>query len=189
MGFLRRFHSVTQGFTNVWWSLGQETSLGPCLNLKFFGNKCTVFKKNVQHCWEFSMALNDLVPEALCPLITPLVGHFTTKCAAVIFVEPWMSKKKTCLNWETTATLVWPCVQRTQGKSCWRNPREGGSEVLLELKEGSVWWTSLKPNRVCKFYAGELDASHVYSRLNTWNYVFVQEQIKRGNWINWCTVV
>jgi len=146
----------------------------------------------VQYCWEFSMALNDLAPGALCSLIMTLVGHCTTKCAAVIFVEPWMSNHLSQLRDHShigSAMCPEYHTKDWRGKSCWLNPRKGDSEVLLELKEGYLWWTSLKPNRVCKFDAGELDASHVYSRLNTWNYVFVQEQIKGGNWINWCTVV
>jgi len=36
-------------------------------------------------------APSDSGPGALCPLVTPLVWHFATKCAAVKFAEPLMS--------------------------------------------------------------------------------------------------
>jgi len=48
MGFLRRLHGVTPGRTEVRWLPRKETSLAPpCANLRSFGSKCTVLKKNI----------------------------------------------------------------------------------------------------------------------------------------------
>jgi len=96
MGSLRRLDVVAKGCTEVRLRPGQETSLAPpCLNIRSFGSKCTVLKKTLATLLGLSEHSSDTGPGGLCPpcpLITRLVWHLETKCAAVKFAEPWMSK-------------------------------------------------------------------------------------------------
>jgi len=52
------------------------------------------WRKNLRHCWDFSAFPSDSAPGSCASLAHPrytLVWHFAKKCAAVKFVEPWIS--------------------------------------------------------------------------------------------------
>jgi len=86
MGFLRRVHGVTKGRTEVRLRPVQERSLAPpYLDLSYFRINCPALKKNLLLFATFRR------PGHCVPLVTPLVWHFATKCAAVKFAVPWMS--------------------------------------------------------------------------------------------------
>ena len=65
-----------QGRTEVRWRPGQGRRLAPpCSNLTSYGSKCTVLRKVLRPCWDFSAPLSHSAPGALCPLdplVTPL---------------------------------------------------------------------------------------------------------------------
>ena len=67
--------------------MGQEASLAPsCSNLSSFGSKCTVLKKYLWHCWDFSAppaVIRRLIltrrPRKFTPLPSPSVPPLSTK--------------------------------------------------------------------------------------------------------------
>jgi len=62
------FFEPFQGRTEVRWRPGQETSLAPlCSNLNSFRRKCTVLKKVLRRCWDFSALPSDSAPGTLLP--------------------------------------------------------------------------------------------------------------------------
>jgi len=121
MGFLRRVHGVTQGCTMVEWRTVKETSLAlPCSSLRSSRSKCRLlyWRKNLRHCWDFSVTPVIRRPGHFAPL----VWHFATKCAAVEFVEPWISNHFSELKDHSyVASAMCPeCPTKDwRGKSCW----------------------------------------------------------------------
>ena len=66
-------------------------------------------------------------------IVTPLVWHFATNCAAVKFVEPWVSNHFSELrehNYVSSATYPECSTKDWWGKSCWLNPRENDPDVV-----------------------------------------------------------
>ena len=91
-GFWRRVHGVTKARTEVRLRPRNETSLvPPYLNLRHFGSKCTAWKKKLATLLRL-FGVHPLIRHLghCVPLVTPLVWHFVTKCAALKFAEPWM---------------------------------------------------------------------------------------------------
>ena len=75
----------------------------------------------------------------LCPLallVTPLVWHFATKCAAVKFSEPWTWNHFSELRYHSyfnSATYPECPTKYWRDKSCWLSPRQSESEVVQGL--------------------------------------------------------
>jgi len=73
----------------------------------------------------------------LAPLLTPLVWHFATKCAAVKFAEPRMSSDFSEMRDHSYVGWVMcpECPTKDwRGMSCWLHPRESGPKVVQGLR-------------------------------------------------------
>ena len=145
VGFLRRVHGVMKGLTEVKLRPGQETSLAPPhLNLRSFESMYCIEEKACDIVGTFRRLPSDSPPGHCAALITPLMWHFATNCAAVKFAEPWMSKHFSKLrehNHVSSATYPECPTNDWWGKPCWLNPRESDPNVV----QGPGGVTSSRP--------------------------------------------
>jgi len=97
-------------------------------------------------------------PRHCAPFVTPLVWHFTTKCVAVKFAEPWMPNHFSELRdhnlvrqCRPISSAMYPeCSTKDWlGKSCWLNPWKNGSVVVQGLGGVIASPTTLFPG--CRF--------------------------------------
>ena len=87
----------------------------------------------MRHCWDVSAPPVIRRTGHCAALVTPLVWHFATNCAAVKFAEPWMSKHFSELrehNYVSSAMYPECSTKDWWGKSCLLNPRESDPNVV-----------------------------------------------------------
>jgi len=93
---------------------GQETNLPPpYLNLRYFGSKCIVLKKNIRHYCDFSAPPSDSVPGVLshphyAPGVTLRDKVRSCEIRRALNVEPLLLIERAQLK------LVGPCIQNAQ---------------------------------------------------------------------------
>jgi len=76
------------------------------------------------------------------------VWHFATKCAAVKFVNPWMSSHFSSESRDPSyvgSSMRPECPRKdSRGKSCWLHPRESDQEVVQRPAEVTdLTWSHL----------------------------------------------
>jgi len=108
-----------------------------CSNRKSFGSKCTVLKKKLATFLGFFGAPPVIRRPLHCaPLVTPMVWHFATNCAAVKFAEPRMLNHLSKLrdhSYVSSAICTECPTKDRRGKSYWLNPRNSGPEIVQGL--------------------------------------------------------
>jgi len=133
--------TLYQGRGEIRWRLGQETSLAPpCSNVRSFGSKYSLpyWRKNLQHCWDFSAPPSDSVPGVLLP--PRFVPSVTLHNKVRKFAEPWMS------NWEITTTLGRPCIQNAPQKTGETSPAGLTHwKAAQRSSKPKVEWLHLRP--------------------------------------------
>ena len=118
------------------------------LNVLYWRKSCDQVRTFRRPQWFRS---RGIVPTVPCPLFSGYTPCVTRHCSAQLWNSPSPGCRTTSLHWETTATLVRPCVQNTpqkprRGTSCWLNPLESGPEAVKG--QGGVTTSSPLPSLV-----------------------------------------